>query len=101
MSLINFHKDISMVSCDKCLGEFTIEHNSNYPISFCPLCGVVAKDDRLTVHDAELTARTNNALENAGFKYLDDALKLTDRELLRVKNFGRKSLNEIRRYVHT
>jgi DNA-directed RNA polymerase subunit alpha len=40
--------------------------------------------------------RSANCLENADIKYIGELVQRTEAEMLRTKNFGRKSLNEIK-----
>ena len=49
----------------------------------------------LKIEDLQLSVRTANCLHNSNIEYLHQLLKLTPTDLLRSKNFGRKSLNEI------
>jgi DNA-directed RNA polymerase alpha subunit len=44
----------------------------------------------------ELSVRISNALRNDGAVTLGDVVKLTEGELLRMPNFGRKSLAELK-----
>jgi uncharacterized protein YjbI with pentapeptide repeats len=44
--------------------------------------------------ELELSARSYNSLRLAGVKLIGDLVKMTEAELLRIPNFGRKSLNE-------
>ena len=46
--------------------------------------------------DLEFTVRTANCLYNADIIYVHQLLELTKTDLLKMKNMGRKSLNEIR-----
>ena len=48
------------------------------------------------IEDLELHVRTANCLYNAGIVYLHELLKKSEVDLLKMKNFGRKSLNEIK-----
>jgi|TARA_B100001094_G_scaffold283765_1_gene296744 DNA-directed RNA polymerase alpha subunit len=48
------------------------------------------------VSDLELSIRSMNTLLNLELKYLKDLVVLSEGDLLRVPNFGRKSLNEVR-----
>lgn len=49
-------------------------------------------------HVAEIpfSVRTHNCLDRAEIKTLGQLVKYTEKELLHLKNFGRKSLNEIK-----
>jgi len=48
------------------------------------------------VSELELTVRSSNCLQNANIKYIYELVSKTEGEMLRTKNFGRKSLNEIK-----
>jgi len=48
------------------------------------------------VSDLELSVRSANCLQNANIKYIYELVSKTEGEMLRTKNFGRKSLNEIK-----
>lgn len=48
------------------------------------------------VEDLELSVRSANCLKNAEILYIGDLAQKTDQEMLKTKNFGRKSLNEIK-----
>ena len=48
------------------------------------------------VDDLELSVRSANCLQNAKIKYIGDLVQKTEAEMLKTKNFGRKSLNEIK-----
>ncbi|MEK6758253.1 MAG: DNA-directed RNA polymerase subunit alpha [Deltaproteobacteria bacterium] len=49
-----------------------------------------------TVEELELSVRSANCLKNADIKYIGEMVQKTEQEMLRTKNFGRKSLNEIK-----
>jgi len=49
-----------------------------------------------TVDSLELSVRAANCLENANIKYIGELVTRTEAEMLKTKNFGRKSLNEIK-----
>ena len=49
-----------------------------------------------TVDELELSVRSANCLQNAGIKYIGELVQKTEGEMLKTKNFGRKSLNEIK-----
>jgi DNA-directed RNA polymerase subunit alpha len=48
------------------------------------------------IDELELSVRSANCLENADIKYIGELVQKTEAEMLRTKNFGRKSLNEIK-----
>ena len=48
------------------------------------------------VSELELSVRSANCLQNASIKYIYELVSKTEGEMLRTKNFGRKSLNEIK-----
>ncbi len=49
-----------------------------------------------TVEELELSVRSANCLKNANIKYIGEMVQKSEQEMLRTKNFGRKSLNEIK-----
>ncbi len=49
-----------------------------------------------SVEELELSVRSYNCLKNANIQTLDELVQKTDGEMLRTRNFGRKSLNEIK-----
>lgn len=48
------------------------------------------------VSDLELSVRSANCLKNAGINYIWELVEKTEAEMLKTKNFGRKSLSEIK-----
>ncbi len=52
-----------------------------------------------SVDELELSVRSNNCLKNANINTIADLVQRTESEMLRTKNFGRKSLNEIKELV--
>ncbi len=49
-----------------------------------------------SVEELELSVRSYNCLKNANIRTIRELVQKTEPEMLRTKNFGRKSLNEIR-----
>ena len=49
-----------------------------------------------SVEELELSVRSYNCLKNAGIQSIGELVQKTESEMLRTKNFGRKSLNEIK-----
>ena len=77
---INFEEDIPLLSSP------TEEHQS------------AGQNDNFsrTVDELELSVRSANCLKNANIFYIGELVQKTESEMLRTKNFGRKSLNEIK-----
>jgi DNA-directed RNA polymerase subunit alpha len=48
------------------------------------------------VDELELSVRSANCLKNAGIRTLRELVQRTEKDMLETKNFGRKSLNEIK-----
>ena len=48
------------------------------------------------VEELELSVRAANCLQNADIKYIGELVQKTESDMLKTKNFGRKSLNEIK-----
>jgi DNA-directed RNA polymerase subunit alpha len=49
-----------------------------------------------SVEELELSVRSANCLKNANIRYIGELVQRTEQEMLKTKNFGRKSLNEIK-----
>lgn len=48
------------------------------------------------IEELELSVRAHNCLINAGVKTILDLVNLQEEDVLKIKNFGRKSLNEVK-----
>jgi DNA-directed RNA polymerase subunit alpha len=48
------------------------------------------------VEGLPISVRTSYGLQNADIKYVGELVQCTEEELLKIKNFGRKSLNEVK-----
>src|SRR5690606_42144108 len=49
-----------------------------------------------SVDELELSVRSANCLQNANIHYIGDLVQKTEAEMLKTKNFGRKSIKEIK-----
>lgn len=49
-----------------------------------------------SVDDLELSVRSANCLKNANIRFIGELVARSEAEMLKTKNFGRKSLNEIK-----
>jgi DNA-directed RNA polymerase subunit alpha len=50
---------------------------------------------RTPIEDFELSVRSVNSLKNSNIRTLGDLIRQSESQILQVKNFGKKSLNEI------
>jgi DNA-directed RNA polymerase subunit alpha len=60
-----------------------------------PLKGIPVDLLLKPIDELELSVRGHNCLVNAGIKRVIDLVNLTEDEALKIKNFGRKSFNEV------
>jgi DNA-directed RNA polymerase subunit alpha len=58
--------------------------------------GIPAEIYNITVEKLELSSRTLNCLKRAGINKVGEVLERTAAELLKIRNFGDKSLDELR-----
>jgi len=77
---LNFEEELKTIEIDRTSAEPT-EINENLFRS---------------VSELELSVRSANCLKNADIKYIGELVQRTEGEMLKTKNFGRKSLNEIK-----
>jgi len=77
------------------------EENAEPEIEESPESEEVPLNDNLyrTVEDLELSVRSANCLKNANIAYIGELVQRTEAEMLKTKNFGRKSLNEIKQLL--
>lgn len=73
-------------------GDFEHQSNDDEPVFNSNLLK--------SVEELELSVRSYNCLKNANIKTIADLVQKTEQEMLRTKNFGRKSLNEIKEILH-
>jgi len=50
----------------------------------------------MNVDELELSVRSNNCLKNANIRSVSELVQKTEADLLKTRNFGKKSLNEIK-----
>jgi DNA-directed RNA polymerase subunit alpha len=53
------------------------------------------------VDELELSVRSANCLKNSNIRFIYELVEKTEAEMLKTKNFGRKSLNEIKEILAT
>lgn len=76
---INFEEEPEPQERDDGIGEMNWNENLFKPVS-----------------ELELSVRSQNCLQNAKINYIYELVQRTEPEMLKTKNFGRKSLNEIK-----
>lgn len=54
-----------------------------------------------SVDELELSVRSANCLQNANIRFIGELVQRSESEMLKTKNFGRKSLNEIKEVLVT
>ena len=54
-----------------------------------------------SVDELELSVRSANCLQNANIRYIGELVQRSEAEMLKTKNFGRKSLNEIKEVLNS
>ena len=54
-----------------------------------------------SVDELELSVRSANCLQNANIRTIGELVQRTEAEMLKTKNFGRKSLNEIKEVLQS
>ncbi len=52
-----------------------------------------------SVEELELSVRSANCLKNAGIKFIGDLVQKTETDMMKTKNFGKKSLDEIKQLL--
>lgn len=96
---------ISMVFYDCVLEEVGDEVNDNniskknlrgYIIILLKVLGLQQKLDKDSIDNLELGVRSYNSLKKANITSIKKLLEMSDMELLKVKNLGRKNVAEIR-----
>jgi DNA-directed RNA polymerase subunit alpha len=63
--------------------------------------GVLYERLAKSVDEMELSVRSYNCLKNANIRTIGELVQKTEGEMLKTKNFGRKSLNEIKEILGT
>jgi len=87
-SILRDHLNICIPSED----TMAVEHDAVYKESQAELSKNLAR----SVNELELSVRAANCLKNANIKTIADLVQKTEMEMLKTKNFGKKSLNEIK-----
>ena len=54
-----------------------------------------------SIEDLELSARSFNCLKRAGISTVEDLTNKTEAEMMKVRNLGKKSLDEVTNKLHS
>ena len=54
----------------------------------------------MSIEDLELSVRSFNCLKRAGISTVEDLSKKTESEMLKVRNLGKKSFDEVTNKLH-
>jgi DNA-directed RNA polymerase subunit alpha len=78
------------------IGMFvTLSEIGNVGILVPPEIDVVNKILGMTIEDMDLSVRSYNCLKRANIHTVEDLTKKTEDDMLKVRNLGRKSLEEV------
>ena len=55
----------------------------------------------MTIEDLELSVRSFNCLKRAGISTVEDIINMTEQEMMKVRNLGKKSLDEVTFKIHS
>jgi len=66
-----------------------------------PRAGALNEHLDKSVEELELSVRSYNCLKNANIRTIRELVQKTEAEMLKTKNFGRKSLNEIKEILNS
>ena len=77
------------------------EPQAEAPAEISRAIGVGNENLDKSVEELELSVRSYNCLKNANIRTIRELVQKTEAEMLKTKNFGRKSLNEIKEILPT
>lgn len=82
------------------IDSFSLFTDYKHIIPQAEVTGEVVKEDQqvdmdLTIEDLELSARSSNCLRKAGIQTVAELIEKPMKELMKIKNFGKKSSDEI------
>jgi DNA-directed RNA polymerase subunit alpha len=85
------------------LAIFMMDEGDDEDIDTPVAVATAANNEHLdkSVEELELSVRSYNCLKNANIRTIRELVQKTESEMLRTKNFGRKSLNEIKEILAT
>lgn len=96
-SIIMDYMDLFISEEETELGEF----EENAAVAAVPGDPLFNEHLLKNVDELELSVRASNCLKNANIKTIAELVQKSEYEMLKTKNFGRKSLNEIKEILHS
>jgi DNA-directed RNA polymerase subunit alpha len=55
----------------------------------------------MTIEELDMSVRSFNCLKRAGINTVEDLVSKTEEEMIKVRNLGKKSLDEVRAKLHS
>ena len=98
LSLFSLEGESEVVAVEEEAAE-TVEFNPGDIMDDFDYEPVLNENLLKNVDEMELSVRSYNCLKNADIRTIADLVQKTEQEMLRTKNFGRKSLNEIKEII--
>lgn len=80
-----------------------VEEEPQQEVSVAPADAPVSPEDKaakilnMTIEDLDLSVRSFNCLKRAGIDYVGDLVNKTEDDMMKVRNLGRKSLDEVKK----
>ncbi|MDZ7374058.1 MAG: DNA-directed RNA polymerase subunit alpha [candidate division KSB1 bacterium] len=79
--------------------SFEVEQEIEEPVQMDEEVARIRKLLKMPVDELELSVRASNCLKAANIQTIGDLVRLTESEMLKFRNFGRKSLQELQRVL--
>lgn len=98
-SVLIDYTDLFIFEEDEETTDSELDENSSHTL--VATAGLNNENLSKTVDELELSVRAANCLKNAQIKTIHELVQKSEHEMLRTKNFGRKSLNEIKEVLHS
>lgn len=76
------------------------EEAGSMPVEADPTRGLPVELFLRPIDELEFSVRAHNCLISAGVRRVIDLVNLSDDDVLKIKNFGRKSLREVKEIIH-
>ncbi len=79
--------------------SFEVEEEEEEPVQMDEEVARIRKLLKMPVDELELSVRASNCLKAANIETIADLVRLTENDMLKFRNFGRKSLQELQRVL--